>query len=229
MWAETGSRWVKQRDEARAANTASEATIVELREQLEEATGKADTAKVRNDLIKQAVKDGYKRSYITDYLDTHTIEDTLEAMEEAGNDDKPAPSKGNAKLQARLDKLEAKLARQEEDATHTEQFSSAMEELSEGMSAAAKTRVTKEVAQELDLARARHQKTPNIKDAVARAIADIKLLTTSVVEEHTKANGKGSPAALAALAEKPDAAYQREVHNLSEDAKAVLEAIRSPD
>jgi len=226
-WVDTGSRIYSQRNEAREALKAIEAEKAELLEKLDTVQTQAESKAEVEALTKQAIKQGFRRSQVSDYLDDHTVEDLKAELEKDSERGEPEPAKRDSKLEARLKKMEQELARRDEDQSFKEQFHEAMTDLADGMTDVEKTRVTKEVAREIELARVRHQKMPNIKELVAREVSDIKALTAGAVEAYTKKNGKGSPAT--SLAEKPDSRFQRAVDELNDDEKEALRLIQADD
>jgi cytochrome c556 len=231
-WADTVTRWDKERAESKEATTAAQAKIAELEERLNAATSSAETAKATEALVKQGIKQGFTRSQLVDYLDRHTAEELAETLERdanKGGDDKPEKSPVVDKLQKRVDQLEKKLSKQSEDQSIGEQLFTTLDEVAKDEPEAIRQLITKAVLQDVELARARHQKLPNIAEAVKNAAQNFATLTKGAIEEYVKANGKGSGSALAAQAEKVEDDFRREVEDQDDDVRRAMQLIEEQE
>lgn len=226
-WAETATRWDKERSEAKAALKAREDELATLREQIKQASAKSGEVSRRDDLIARAVKQGYKRSNVNDYLDTHTLEDLESeldadaAKETGGNSSSPDVAKMMKKIQALEDRLRLK----EEDADLSQQLMGSLDEFAKDQPDDFRQLVGGLVAQEVELARARHQKLPNIKEAVNNAVNKLSKFATNIKESAKKEFSKGAPTTT--LAEKPDIEFQKQLSNEDADVQEAVKLMRA--
>lgn len=226
-WAETATRWDKERSEAKAALKARDDELAALREQIQQATAKSGESSRRDELIARAVKQGYKRSNVNDYLDTHTLEDLeseldTDASKETGSGGaNPAIDKMMKKIQLLEDRLRLK----EEDTELSQQLVTSLDEFAKDQPDDFRQLVGGLVAQEVELARARHQKLPNIKESVNNAVNKLSKFATNITEKAKKEFTKGAPTTT--LAEKPDIEFQKQLANEDADVQEAVKLMRA--
>lgn len=226
-WADVANRWDKQRNEARSAVKAKDEELASLREQLEQVQAQAKGSSRKEELVARAIKQGFKRSNVNDFLDSNTLDDL-----EAELDKDAGKESGNRKRNSEVDELrkevealKSSLRTQNEDRTLSEQLMAALDEHAKDESDEFKGLVTSVIAQQIEIARARHQKLPNIDDAVSNAVRKFSSFASNVRESVKSELSKGLPRT--GLAEKPNEAFQRQVASEEPDVQEALKLIQA--
>ncbi len=229
-WAEVATRWDGERQKASEASTKLAAAEKQIAEMQEKLSSKSATQTRSDELMAQALKQGFTRSYINDYLDRNTLDQLENALAKDRDSSKSEKDDSEENTPAamkealdRIAKLEKAATTKEQNAELQRQLGGSLKEHAEDLDDEDKATIVGLLEMEVEQARASGKALPNIDESVKNLAARFKAIAEKAVEKYKEEN-KGS--AVAAGSEQPNSAHQEMLNSEEDDVQSMYKLMR---